>query len=214
MRKRNILTAAISLSLVACLSIGATLAYFTDKSETQKNVFTSGLVDITLVDESPVNSEHTDWVVGTKGDEGISYTDVFPGTTASKKVGVNVAADSSDAYVAIRVGIDVFLPYGDALLTSMAEQDLLDKLDESMYPNWTGVVDSENECVYFYYNDPVSAGAELTLFDHIEVPAEWGNDHADMNFTIAVQAAAIQADNMSLGQFMAMDWDSLATLNR
>ncbi|OUN80312.1 hypothetical protein B5G03_16890, partial [Gemmiger sp. An50] len=45
MKKKNILTAAVSLSLVACLSIGATLAYFTDKSDTMTNVFTTGKVD-------------------------------------------------------------------------------------------------------------------------------------------------------------------------
>ncbi|OUN86796.1 hypothetical protein B5G03_06100, partial [Gemmiger sp. An50] len=52
MNKKNILTAAVSLSLVACLSIGATLAYFTDKSDTMTNVFTTGKVDMTLIDET------------------------------------------------------------------------------------------------------------------------------------------------------------------
>lgn len=36
MTKKNILTAAVSLSLVACLSIGATLAYFTDSTDGKK----------------------------------------------------------------------------------------------------------------------------------------------------------------------------------
>ena len=99
MSKKNILTAAVSLSLVACLSIGATLAYFTDKTQTAQNVFTTGKVDIELIDRLPVDYDekaHT-WKAVDSGDNtGIEYTDVMPGDYLQKEVGFTTAADSRD----------------------------------------------------------------------------------------------------------------------
>ena len=46
MKKKSILVAAIAVMLVAALVVGGTLAYFTDKSEVQDNVFTVGNVKI------------------------------------------------------------------------------------------------------------------------------------------------------------------------
>ena len=44
----------VAIALVACLALtviaGATLAYFTDKTEVKENVFTVGNVDITLTE--------------------------------------------------------------------------------------------------------------------------------------------------------------------
>lgn len=94
MNKKNILTAAVSLSLVACLSIGATLAYFTD-THTKTNVFTTGEVDIILNDISP----EVDGMVS--GDpyinnetSGIRYENVVPGDELSKDVSITVMHDT------------------------------------------------------------------------------------------------------------------------
>ena len=53
MKKRNLLISLLSLALVAVIGVGATLAYFTDKTDTKKNTFTTGKVDIVLHDMSP-----------------------------------------------------------------------------------------------------------------------------------------------------------------
>ncbi|MGN1019020.1 MAG: SipW-dependent-type signal peptide-containing protein [Aristaeellaceae bacterium] len=50
MSKRKIVLLASALCMVAILAIGGTLAYFTD-TETKTNVFTTGNVDITLVEQ-------------------------------------------------------------------------------------------------------------------------------------------------------------------
>ena len=42
MKKKNIMTAALSLSLVGVIAVGGTLAYFTDQAETKVNAFTTG----------------------------------------------------------------------------------------------------------------------------------------------------------------------------
>ena len=99
MNKKNILTAAVSLSLVACLSIGATLAYFTDKTDVKNNAFTTGNVDITLTDTSDSDK-------ATEVETGIVYDDVLPGDNLDKNVYVTVDKDSSAAYVGVFVSVD------------------------------------------------------------------------------------------------------------
>ena len=78
MKKKNILTAAVSLSLVACLSIGATLAYFTDKTDVQTNTFKAGNVDVTLIDQfDKTTTPKGSYVFDNHGVQtGIEYTNV------------------------------------------------------------------------------------------------------------------------------------------
>lgn len=82
MKKKNILTIALSLCLAAVIAVGATLAYFTDSSDVKTNVFEMGHVAIDLIDRLPsdyadTQNDHT-W----KGEEvkdGIEYENVMPG---------------------------------------------------------------------------------------------------------------------------------------
>lgn len=211
MKKKNILTAAVSLSLVACLSIGATLAYFTDKTEIKTNTFTAGRVDITLVDTTP---EHEGWKQGVENEDGsgLTFDPVMPGDTLSKHVAVTVEEDSQPAYVAVRVAIDAFLPYGDAMNQSTALTYLYGKIGLNSERKWDMVMDEDGQYAMFYYKEAVNPGETVTLMDTVEIPPLWDNDYAGMNFNIAVQAAAVQAENTTLDTLKGMTWEQLATL--
>lgn len=224
MNKKNILTAAVSLSLVACLSIGATLAYFTDKTETAQNVFTTGKVDIELIDRLPENyndEDHT-WKAVDNGDNtGIEYTDVMPGDYLQKEVGFSTAADSNDCYVAIRVETEVTsLPHANGKLTEPAAaaqlSDLIrEQVEEANGSAWIAEYSvREPGVVTYFFRTAVPAGTEnVLLFDSIQIPGEeWGNEYAEMQFNVKVQAAAIQADNTTLDTLMDMSWDELTSL--
>ena len=56
MKRKNALIAAASLLLVAVIAVGGTLAYFTDTTAQRDNVFTTGKVDIGIVDASPAGT--------------------------------------------------------------------------------------------------------------------------------------------------------------
>lgn len=194
MNKKNILTAAVSLSLVACLSIGATLAYFTDKTETAQNVFTTGKVDITLTDTSNGPDEDDTWVAITRGD-GVIYQNVMPGDTLSKIVGVTPTHDSSDSYVAMRVVVSgPEEETGNGKWVEMAEQVAAAAGENGWYTSvsltQTGAV------VDCYYSELVTKDQYVSLFDEVNIPAVWGNDVASATFTMDVSAAAIQAANL------------------
>ena len=194
MNKKNILIAGASLALVACLSIGATLAYFTDQTENAENVFTTGKIDITLKE-------------GDKNSNGIVYNEVMPGDILSKRVGFSTAADASDAYVALKVNVNVkSMPNATTAVNA-------DTLREELMEQIRGQVDLRNEptelwsesatlaadgSMVFYFNSKVPGGTNnMILFDHINAPETWGNEYANVEFTIDVQAFAVQAANLT-----------------
>ena len=116
MKKKNLLTAALSLSLVAVITVGATLAYFTDTTDAQTNVFTTGNVNIQMTDKTESTDPNVkvgEYEYDAQGNQtGILYTNVLPGDTLSKKVAVEVLDGnlvrpaSSNAHVGILVMID------------------------------------------------------------------------------------------------------------
>ena len=213
--RRNLFVAMLSLALVCVIGIGATLAYFTDKTETRENVFTTGHVQINLVDETQPEEGQ---IGGTYTDTGIAYDDVMPGDVISKIVGVESVIDSEAAWVAIRVEINnVDLPYNTAEgAVAAVTEELYGLVDEQVDADaWTAVPQEDGSVVY-YFNvalDPYTENKAAKLFDHIDIPgAEWGNAYADMAFDIDVQAAAVQARNVTMEDFQAMGWADLAAL--
>lgn len=229
MKKKNLLTAALSLSLVAVITVGATLAYFTDTTDAQTNVFTTGNVNIQMTDKT----ESTDPNVKVGGYEydaqgnqtGILYTNVLPGDTLSKKVAVEVLDGnlvrpaSSNAHVGILVMIDeeanpsseeLYKLVNEAVGRMEAvEGDIWgDPEDVSYYDAATGTRVTGKFYTYNPYaagkgwEKGVPAGTTLKLFDDIQIPRSWGNAYASSTFDITVQAYAIQADHLAYTQLV------------
>lgn len=222
MNKKNILTAAVSLSLVACLSIGATLAYFTDKTEVAQNVFTTGNVDVTLIDQAFKNDENATWEYDPERNEngGYDYTHVMPGDKIGKNVAVEIADGSEDCYVAISVSIqNTNDPEG--LYTDMS--DLYDQIVTASASRGWLHADSGNGTMVFYYPIALTNGSAeniAPLFSYLEIPEEWGNEYANNTLNITVQAAAVQAANLpapaGVGDDLTVDStiDSVIELNK
>ena len=214
MKKRNLLISLLSLALVAVIGVGATLAYFTDKTETKVNTFTTGKVGISIIDKTePEEGE----VAGNPNDNGIAYDEVMPGDVLSKIVGVNTDADSADAYVAIRVTVtDVVAPNaGDAVTTDEITAQISDIIASRVDSELWAAKELGNGDVVYYFKTVVPGGTQnLILFNNIPIPgSEWNNAYAELSFNVNVQAAAIQADNTDLDLFMGMDWENLEELD-
>lgn len=217
MKKKNLITAAVSLALVAVVGVGATLAYFTDKTETKKNVFSAGKVSINLIDETwDVEGQVKGEYYEKDGITGIQYEDIMPGDVLSKVVGVETAADSQDAYVAVRVTVtDVVAPNAADIvqpeeITAQISDIIAAEVDGDLWASR----DMGNGDVIYYFKSVVPADTQnLVLFDKIPLPgSEWNNAYAELSFDVEVQAAAIQAANTDLDLFMGMDWVDLVNL--
>jgi len=101
MKKKSLITMLVSLSLVAVVGVGATLAYLSDSTQTLNNTFTVGAdIDISLV-------EHVGSATGTEDLDGIAFTDLQPGDVLYKDPTVTVTKGSTASRVFIKVvGID------------------------------------------------------------------------------------------------------------
>ena len=216
MKKKNLITAAVSLALVAVVGVGATLAYFTDKTETKRNTFSSGKVSINLIDETwDVEGQVKGEYYEKDGITGIQYEDIMPGDVLSKVVGVETAADSQDAYVAVRVTVtDVVAPNADTVLPEEIAAQVSDIIAAQVDGALWASRDMGNGDVIYYFKSVVPADTQnLVLFDKIPLPgSEWNNEYAELSFDVEVQAAAIQAANTDLDLFMGMDWVDLVNL--
>lgn len=210
MKKKNILTAAVSLSLVAVVGIGATLAYFTD-TQTKTNVFTTGEVDIILNDISP---EEPGMVTGTPyiddKTSGIRYENVVPGDELSKDVSITVMHDTVPTRLAVLVTADA------GIYDKPTDVELLQLVDQAMVQQGN----FEIAATYYAENFGDKTGTlyimegvversttnqQIQLFKSLQIPAEtWNNDYADAAFDIEVTAYAAQADNLSAEDFETM----------
>ena len=214
MKKKNLITAAVSLALVAVVGVGATLAYFTDKTDTMTNVFVSGKVDVTLIDEfNKTETPKGEYEFDENGVQtGILYTNVMPGDTLDKDVSLMVRDGSSNAHVGIVVTVDHSQnPSADEVYKLVDEA--VQRQEAVVGDMWQNVQDvnvfgGENIVagkLYVYnpqyegadWTQGVPAGTLLQLFSDIQVPTSWDNAYADTEFCINVQGYAIQADNMA-----------------
>lgn len=196
MKKKNLLTAAASLALVAVIGVGATLAYFTDKTEVKTNVFTTGNVDVELIDEAFKVDEDEIWTYEKNEKGGYDYSNVMPGDQIGKNVAVAIQEGSQDCYVAIQVTItNESDPEG--LETDM--KPLYDQIIAASEQRGWLRAESGAGSLVFYYPHAISANsAENTayLFSYLNIPGEWGNEYVGAKLNIDVAAAAVQAANL------------------
>lgn len=207
MKKKNVLMIALSLCLAAVIAVGGTLAYFTSNTDKKQNAFTTGNVNIELVDESPVgkvdpdNPDSPELVTGEKnhvtGD--ITYEDVMPGDVISKKVGVNLDADSENAWIAIKVDISATPVDENTLSTVDALKEVWSLIDNQVKTTeWMKKDISDTSAVYYLKSEADNSEDTYVLFDRLAIPGEeWGNAYADMTFSIDVQGFAVQAKNLT-----------------
>lgn len=189
MNKRKLSALIASLSLVAVIGIGATLAYFTDNASTE-NVVTMGKVDIKLTENKVKKDEEIGkWVqTGTDDvtEDGLQFTDVYPGETVPKNPTVTVGSESADAY--IRIKMDIMADAGSGI----SQDDLKvlrEQLEAQIDANWNY---SDG---YYYYKEIRKADDAVVLFDTVTIPSQWKNNTAGQSFSIKLQAEAIQAAN-------------------
>lgn len=119
MQKKKLLTAIMSLSLVAVVGIGGTLAYLSDKTELVTNTFVvgSGYVEQGIVlDESDVQfnkTERTETVNTQNRKQGNEYPDLLPGDERTKDPTVWMSVGSVESYVFINIeGADILAEDG------------------------------------------------------------------------------------------------------
>lgn len=175
MKKKNVLLMALSMVLVAVISIGSTLAYLTANDDKVVNSFEfANGITVTLDEDQPAATG--DETISANANGGYSYTNVVPGQTLNKAPKLTVTT-SVDAYVFARVTPGENMTIG------------------TITDGWTkleGVETSTGKLVYYKAVEGQAALRDLgTLFNQVTV----GNVDLSGSETlgsITIEVAAIQ----------------------
>lgn len=178
MKKKNLISMIVALSLTACVMVGATLAYMTSQTEEVKNTFTIGNVDIKLEEPSwdPEDAENLEPGAVVEKDPTVTNT------------GIN------DAYVAVTVkGMADMKAAG---FSADVNQGWV-KVDEAgnVDADWNGVLE---DGIYAYDKILTKDGAAsvtVPLFDEVA----FGGLSAANVYTI--EGVAVDSQDQSKGMY-------------
>ena len=160
MKMKNLLIGGMSLALVACISIGGTLAYLQAADGTLTNTFTFAH-DI-VVDVYETTNEKENVVVTSNGgkgvdvDGGIAYSNLIPGQELNKDVKLDVQT-TFETYLYVNI------QPGD---TGSKVMELPDTLT-----GWTAVeVDGDGYGIYRKTQNVTADTPNIAVFDTVTVP--------------------------------------------
>ena len=199
MKMKNLLIGGMSLALVACISIGGTLAYLQAADGTLTNTFTFAgdiVVDVYETTNEKENVEVTS--NGGKGvdvDGGIAYSNLIPGQELNKDVKLDVQT-TFETYLYVNI------QPGD---TGSKVMELPDTLT-----GWTAVeVDDDGYGIYRKTQNVAADTPNIAVFDTVTVPDV--NNGSTENVTIkdiVIDVWAAQASTFT--NAAAADKDAIA----
>lgn len=192
MKKRTkLITAAVSLG--ALMTVGGTLAWFTD-SETATNTVTTGNVDVKITEALPTEAQQAEggFTATANGLEGITYEGIEPGTVIPKDPVIQYVG-ASDAYVRYKVEV-TGIPE-ENLKNVRFSRDGIDVTDQIMVMDGDYIYSTEIFKQGDFVTHGESVGEEVPFFTEVEFFG--GNELVDLkDISITVKADAIQADNL------------------
>lgn len=226
MKMKNLLIGGMSLALVACISVGGTLAYLTAKTDTMTNTFTVGAGygnNVLTLDETKVIKEgdvvkENPTVIGGEGNrtsDDQTYAPINIGDQFVKDPTFHVKANSASSYVFAKVtGMDKLVAKGFIVgnkdvggkLTAGIDKNVWERVaDENGDPVQTG--DKKYDGYYIYKGTKSTYGVIATstsdidleaLFTYIELPATVENmpNLGEKGMSINVAGAIIQSENL------------------
>lgn len=177
MKKRSILITAISLVLVAALSIGGTMAYFTATSGPKNNVFTVGNISIELNEPA--------W--DAPGGSDIA-TNMAPGTIAKKNPSIKNTSLTNPCYA--RFLITGLIVDDEGILAGTGGYSI-DGLNPT---DWAFEASGSN--VYAYYKHILPANTSTSvLFNGIKMNGNVVQGRVNgLTITLTAQAIQCQGD--------------------
>lgn len=204
MSKRKIFIVALSVCLIAILSLG-TLAWFTAEDSITNKFYIAGSEDQNPDDVFSIDvwedddRDDTNETDADKIQDGIEFKNILPGDDLYKEVNVENTG-AYDQYVrAIVTLTDAHLwqeLYGEIYVS-------LDKIADDLssdFSPWSTVYDAEaNTLTYVvYYNKILKADDVTSLFTNVHIPENLTREQAAkmQNFTIKVVAEAVQTENV------------------
>ena len=180
MKMKNMLIGGMSLALVACISVGGTLAYLTATDGKATNTFDFVENGITLdlwENTSTANNVGKDSALPITG----TYVDVMPNETLKKEVKVDYNT-GAQAYVFVKIA-------------KVGSEDAAEVALGNINGKWQQVPGQALNNKYGYYYTTVektTAEQTLSVFDTVTIPNVTGADLEKGLASIQISTAAIQ----------------------
>ena len=206
--KKKLMAIALAVCVVAVLAAGASLAYFTDKTEAANNTFTMGNVKITL-DETDLTKDN-----GSRTPAGNTYTNLYPGMEMVKDPIVHNTG-RNDAWVRVIVRVANGAAFMDKFAIAPYASSPLEGLTHGLGEGWQITASAKdtatNDMVYtIVYNTVLKPGESTpAVFEKLYIPATFGNgemaaityknaqDESVNGFTMSIHAEAIQSEGLN-----------------
>lgn len=199
--KKKLTAVALIVCMIAIMLVGASLAYFTDETETKNNTFTVGNVKIELTEPS--------W-----GEE--EAEDVYPGEALAKDPTVTNTG-ANPCFVRVKVtGLDQFVEkYGQDAMIDLRHGEYVAGYDSTNWTYYEG---------YYYYNKVLAteetAGDEWNqgldtvtepVFNQIVMPVELTEEAQPQPISIYAEAVQAQGAKASWSDVKGMTVAEIAT---
>ena len=206
--KKKLMAIALAVCVAAVLAAGASLAYFTDKTEAANNTFTMGNVKITL-DETDLTKEND-----SRTADGNTYTNLYPGMDMVKDPIVHNTG-KNDAWVRVIVRVANGAAFMDKFAIDPYASSPLEGLTHGLGEGWQITASTKdtaaNDMVYtIVYNTVLKPGESTpAVFEKLYIPATFGNgemaaityknaNNESVNgFTMSIHAEAIQSEGLN-----------------
>lgn len=139
MNRKKLFTMVASLSLVAVIGIGATLAYMTSTTAQKTNTFTVGKVNAELDEKTDGPDGERSWEDDKDG------KNMYPGQSVVKKPIMTIKAGSSNSFAFLKVtGADELVNAGFIITSGMESEEIKAETISAFSEDWEKVADSEN----------------------------------------------------------------------
>ena len=199
MKMKNMLIGGMSLALVACISIGGTLAYLQAEDDALKNTFKfASNITVDLYEYQVKNPDDST----SKNQEGYGYENLVPGQDVVKNVDVTLTSSvKTDLYILIDKGV---AGEGEACMT-------LDE-DQITANGWTEVeITNEGKLLYKKAGIANATGGQTYgVFETVKVPAAELSGTTQIKLKdINIDVFAVQSDSLGDG----VTADSVAATN-
>lgn len=206
--KKKLMAIALAVCVVAVLAAGASLAYFTDKTEAADNTFTMGNVKITLDETDLTKTDNS------RTPAGNTYTNLYPGMDMVKDPTVHNTG-RNDAWVRVIVRVANGAAFMDKFAIAPYASSPLEGLTHGLGEGWQITASTKdtaaNDMVYtIVYNTVLKPGESTpAVFNKLYIPATFGNgemaaityknanDEAINGFTMSIHAEAIQSEGLN-----------------
>lgn len=189
MKMKNMLIGGMSLALVACISIGGTLAYLQAEDDALTNTFefanniTVDLYEYQVADPSASTS---------KNQTGYGYTNLVPGQDVVKNVDVTLNSSvKTDLYILIDKGV-------------AGEDEACMELYESQITTngWTKVAINGTDKVLYKRAgiENATSGVTYGVFETVKVPETTLSGTTEITLKdVKIDVFAVQSDNLGDG---------------